>query len=343
MSRIFFLDLEPSAIEDLMRAWGENQYRAGQLMTWVYQKKVDSFARCSDIGRPLQERLLKEVSLHSFTLIGKDGPARDGTVRYNFNTHDGLKTAAVFLPSKDRNSVCISTQVGCAVGCGFCATGRMKFKRNLSRGEILEQVLRVEHDMGRKISGVLLMGMGEPLHNLENVVSAVRAMIDFRELAIGRRHVILSTSGIVPQLRKLADENTGIRLALSLHSADNRIRQKIVPTIVSPVNEILAAALYFSRKNRSKLTIEYTLVAGMNDTLASVQGLAKLILDIARPKDDIQVNLIPCNRTKARGWAAPSEAASQRFKSYLEKHGILTIVRVPKGVDIGAGCGQLGI
>jgi 23S rRNA (adenine2503-C2)-methyltransferase len=343
MTRRYILDLDQTALEDVLRGWGEKPYRARQLLTWIYRKQVDSFARCSDIGRPLQERLLREFALYSFTLLGKEGPARDGTVRYNFRTHDGFVIAAVFLPSRDRNSVCISTQAGCPVGCVFCATGRMRFKRNLSRGEILEQILRIENDSGRRIGSVLLMGMGEPLLNCDNVVSAVRAMVDFRELALGRRHIILSTSGIVAQMRRLADEKLGIRLAVSLHAADDRLRRRLVPTATASVNDILEAGLYYSRKNRSKLTVEYTLVAGVNDTLQAVQKLVKLLQSHTRPKDEIQINLIPCNRTAARAAESPEEAAVARFQNYLEKHGILALVREAKGVDIGAGCGQLGV
>jgi 23S rRNA (adenine2503-C2)-methyltransferase len=343
MKKRHFLDYTPSEIEKIMCEWGESAFRARQVVEWVYVKKIDSFERAANLPKPLRERLDAEFVISTLTIAKKEASRRDGTVRYNFTTADNFGIAAVFLPKKERHSVCISTQVGCAMECAFCVTGSMKFKRNLTRGEMLEQIIRIERDSGQKISGVLLMGMGEPLLNYDNVVKAIDAILDFRQLGIGRRHVTLSTVGIVPEIRKLAEQKAGVRLALSLHAVDPKVRRKLLPRVPFSAEEILEAGLYYSRTNRARLTVEYTLVAGLNDTLPAVQKFVELITEHAKPKDNIQINLIPCNGATVHRWNSPSVETIQRFQRYLDKHGILSTVREPKGADIGAGCGQLGV
>ena len=344
MNKKYILDYEVSEIEKEILAMGQDRFRVNQVIEWIYKKKVDSFAKCTNLPAAFRREIENIYTLRSLTLLDTKVSAKDGTERFHFQAADGSEVLAVYLPGKDRNSVCISTQVGCPIGCSFCFSGKIKFKRNLSRGEILEQILQVENKKGISVNGVLFMGMGEPLLNYENVVSALKSLMAFREFGMGRRHITVSTVGLVPQIRKLAEENLGVRLALSLHAPDDQIRRKVVTErIPFTVNEILKAGLYFSRKNNSRLTIEYILIYGVNDSLASAKKFVKLVERATKPKDDIQVNLIPFNDTENKKLSTPHDEAIQRFKNFLNRNGVLAMIRQARGADIGSACGQLGI
>jgi len=342
MSKTFFLDLEPPLLEEYIVKNGFSRYRASQITKWVYKKRVRSFTDCSDLPLDLQKNLEERFLLRSFRKKDKKASKLDSSVKYAFESYDGFVVNTVFLPQKDRNSVCLSAQIGCPIGCSFCASGRVKFRRNLTRGEILEQVIRIEEDRGIKLDSILFMGMGEPLLNYQNVVSSIKSFADENQFGYSRRHIIISTVGIVPQIRKLAEEKIGVRLALSLHSPDDNIREKIVPEEVPySVKEILKAGINCSRDTKSRLTIEYVLIPGINDNLASARKLLKLIQRGTVYKDQIQVNLIPYNPTGLKDTKTPAKENVQEFKDYLLRHKLLTIVREPRGTDIGAACGQL--
>ena len=344
MDKKYILNYEIADIEKQFLAAGQDRFRVNQVLEWAYKKKVDSFDKCTNLPASFRTELANTYSLRELKLSDVKASKKDGTERFHFKAADGLDIFTVYLPGKDRNSICISSQVGCPVGCAFCFSGKVKFKRNLTRGEILEQILQVENKKGININSVLFMGMGEPLLNYDNVVSALKALTDFREFGMGRRHITVSTVGFVPQIRKLADEILGIRLALSLHAPDDEIRNKLVTErIPYTVNEILKAGLYFSRKNSSRLTIEYILIAKVNDTMASAKKFVKLLERASKPKDEIQVNLIPFNDTENVKFHMPSGEAMQRFKNFLNKNGVLAMIRNPRGADIGSACGQLGI
>ncbi len=339
-----FLDLDLPAIEKELADAGYPKYRAKQLVEWVYQKRIRSFADCRNIPEDMRKTLDAKFVLRSLTPARKDASSLDRTVRYTFRTADGHAVYAVCLPSKERHSVCVSTQAGCPIGCKFCASGRVPFRRHLTRGEMLEQIIQAGELSGRSITGVLLMGMGEPLLNYDNVVSALRAIVDFRHLGIGRRHVTVSTVGLVPAIRKLAEEKIGVRLALSLHAPDDGVRRRFIPeTVPHSVIDIMQAGMYYCRTNNARLTIEYILVPEVNDTLDCAKRLIKLLHNTTSPSDEVQVNLIPCNETGERKWRAPTVEEIGRFKNYLVQHEVLVNVRTPKGADIGAACGQLGV
>lgn len=344
MTKTYLLDLTPEEIEKLLVSWGHSAFRGRQVVKWLYEKRVDSFDSCTDMPKGLREELSKKAAARTLTLDTRELSCLDGTIRYQFLTHDGFRIPTVFLPSRDRNSVCISTQIGCPIGCTFCASGRVKFRRNLSAGEIVEQILQAEHETGRRITGVLFMGMGEPLMNYDNTVAALKAITGFRQLGIGRRHITVSTSGVVPNIRKLADETMGVRLALSLHAPDDATRHRFIPDkLPYSVIDILQAGLYYSRKTNSRLTLEYNLVGEVNDSVKAAETFAKLINTAARLKDEVQVNLIPCNPTDRSKFDPPVEEHINRFKNILLKHDILVNIREAKGADIGAACGQLGV
>jgi 23S rRNA (adenine2503-C2)-methyltransferase len=284
-----------------------------------------------------------KYSLYGLSLAKKTISKKDGSIRYDFKTSDDLAVSAVFLPRGDKNSICISTQSGCPVGCYFCATGRNAFGRNLTRGEIIEQILRVRQDTGKGIDGVLLMGMGEPLLNYDNVVAALHVITDTNHLGLGRRHITLSTVGIVPRIKELSELHTTVRLAISLHAPDDETRRKIIPSKVPyTTKEILNAGLEYAKRTKSHLTIEYILINGINDTQEHASKLIELFEDCAADPAIMKINLIPFNPVEKSSWKKPTQKAIELFESYLLRRGYTVIIREPKGLDIGAACGQLG-
>ena len=336
-------DLTPGEIAEFCGQNGIAGYRSRQILQWMYRRKADGFDDFNDLPQDVRGLLKGAFRLRALDFTAAQRSALDGTIRYNFTTADGYSVQAVFLPQGGRNSVCISTQVGCPVGCYFCASGRVKFVRNLTRGEMLEQIIQVTSRSSKKISGVLLMGMGEPLLNYDNVASALSAIVNEEELGIGRRHVTVSTAGFVPQIEKLAASGAGVRLAVSLHAPDDATRKKLVPaTVPYTVAEIVSAGLGYSRATGSRLTIEYILAAGVNDTLQSAQELVKLLQGHMKKNEDLQINIIACNPVDKSAFGSPSKKSVDIFRNILSRHGLVAIVRQPRGKDIRAACGQLG-
>ena len=344
MEKDCFLDLAHEQVEQLLSALDEKKFHAVQLLKWVYNEKVDVFSDCTDLSLQLREKLAGRFILRKLALKAKRTSKLDNTVRYTFATHDKLSFQTVLLPQKNRISICLSTQIGCNIKCSFCASGKHKFVRNLSSGEILEQIVFIQKDAGIKIDSVLFMGMGEPLLNYDNVVKAIKILVDTRYFSLSRRHIVISTIGFVPEINKLSKEKLGVRLALSLHAPDDDTRRKLISHRVPySVNEILQAGLEYSRINKSRLTIEYVLITGINDDIDSAKKLAFLIKRSIIRTDKIQINLIPCNPTETSIKKIPDIVTVQMFKNYLMKENLLTIIRQSRGIDIGAACGQLTV
>ncbi|MDR1941483.1 MAG: 23S rRNA (adenine(2503)-C(2))-methyltransferase RlmN, partial [Endomicrobium sp.] len=250
---------------------------------------------------------------------------------------------AVFLPSNGKNSVCISSQIGCPVSCAFCSSGQVKLARNLTRGEIIEQILQIENDVKEKISGVLFMGMGEPTLNFNNVTSVIKSLLSSKEFGIGKRHITLSSVGIVPAIKKLADDNYGIRLALSIHAVDEEIRKKLIPDNFGfLIEDILKAGKYYLKNTNSRLTIEYILVKNINDSTADAHKLTRLLRRHSLLNSDVSVNLIPFNPVSQTSFLAPNQERVEKFKNILKLNGLTVNIRQAKGADISAACGQLG-
>ena len=239
--------------------------------------------------------------------------------------------------------MCISSQIGCPVMCAFCSSGKVKLTRNLSRGEILEQILQIENDTKERVSGVLFMGMGEPTLNLNNITSVLNSLLSSKEFGIGKRHITLSSVGVVPAIKKLADDNFGIRLALSLHAVDEKQRKKLIPNNFGfKIEDILNAGKYYLKKTKSRLTIEYILVKGINDTAADAHKLTRLLRHHELLNPDVQVNLIPFNHVTDTQFKTPEHEAIQKFKNILKLNRITVNIRQARGADISAACGQLG-
>jgi 23S rRNA (adenine2503-C2)-methyltransferase len=266
----------------------------------------------------------------------------DGTTRYFFKTWDGKIFSCVYLPFEDRVSLCLSTQVGCAWGCVFCASGLVTFDRNLSPAEILDQILLVEEASGKKIDSLLFMGMGEPLANYNSLVASLQMIRSNVALGFGSRHVTVSTCGLAPQIEKLADDAPKVNLAISLHAATDELRKKLLPKSSKwSIKELLAATKSYSMKTGARVTFEYIVLEGVNDTEQDAKRLANLIRKLAE-HGDYWVNLIAYNPVPGLPYRRPQDEAIEKFKEILTDRHVPVRLRKPQGVDIGAGCGQLG-
>jgi 23S rRNA (adenine2503-C2)-methyltransferase len=337
-------DLTLPELETWFATRGEPAYRAAQALHWLYQKRNDRFQEMSDLSEKLRTELSLEFKLEPLRCIRASG-SRDTTQKFLFALRDNSFIESVLIPaspalygsSSDRKTICISTQVGCAYGCKFCASGLEGWTRNLEPGEIVEQVLRVESLSGEKINNIVFMGMGEPLANYENLLRAIEIIRAPWGVGIGARHITVSTSGLVPRIRDLADQPLQIRLAISLHGATDEVRQQIMPINRRfNVATLIDACAYYCEKKGQRITFEYILIEQVNDQLDQAMELAKLARRL-----DAKVNLIPYNTVQGLSWQRPSRARQQVFLRALRMNGVDATIRREKGHDIDAACGQL--
>ncbi|GMO65710.1 MAG: 23S rRNA (adenine(2503)-C(2))-methyltransferase RlmN [Endomicrobiia bacterium] len=339
----YVLDMTDSQFKVAAKSIIDKDYRLTQVTKWVYGKKSDSFENFTNLPKGIRERLDKRFLLRALKIVNKEKSKIDDTIKYTFQTLDKKYIFAVFLSVNGRNSVCISSQIGCPVMCAFCYSGKIKFTRNLSRGEIIEQVLQIENDIGKRITGVLFMGMGEPMLNFVNTVFVLNSLLSDKEFGIGKRHITVSSIGIVPTIKKLADKNLGIRLALSLHAVDDKLRERLVSNNFGfGIEDILNAGKYYIKRTNSHLTIEYTLLKGINNSMADAHKLARLLKRHELVNSNVNVNLIPFNSLVNVKFQPPEHDSVQKFENILRFSRITVNIRQPKGVDISAACGQLG-
>jgi 23S rRNA (adenine2503-C2)-methyltransferase len=356
------IDIKSQTREELeaqFKNWQQPSYRLNQLLEWLYVHRVSSWNEMTNLPKALRELLQERYSLTALELARKQG-SRDTTQKFLWKLRDGAFIESVLIPANpalygeasDRHTLCVSTQVGCAYGCRFCASGLEGWKRNLGVEEIVEQVLAVERwnvkesqppgssalPAGeRLVSNLVIMGMGEPLANYDNLLSALRILNAPWGGGIGARKITISTSGLVPQIRKLADDPLQFRLAISLHGATDEVRDKIMPVNRKyPVRELAAACEYYQQKKGRMLTFEYILIAGVNDGNEQVKPLAALARRL-----NAKINLIPYNTVEGLPWARPSEEAQEGFLRGLEREKVTATLRREKGHDIDAACGQL--
>jgi 23S rRNA (adenine2503-C2)-methyltransferase len=337
------LGMDRTDLEDFFASIGEKKFRATQLMKWIHQLGVVDFQEMNNLSKDLRNRLAESSCIQNLH-VAQDLISKDGTRKWLLQLHDGNHIEAVFIPEDDRGTLCVSSQVGCALDCSFCSTGRQGFNRNLSSAEIISQVwlaahlLEEEKKPGRKITNVVMMGMGEPLLNFDNVVSAVRIMMDDFAYGLSKRRVTVSTAGVVPAMDRLGD-TLDMRLAVSLHATNDELRNKLVPVNNKyPLKELMAACRRFIDKQntRSRITFEYVMLDGVNDRPEHARELIKLLKGIPT-----LVNLIPFNPFQESGYATSSRQAVLRFRDILHNAGITTVVRRTRGEDIDAACGQL--
>jgi 23S rRNA (adenine2503-C2)-methyltransferase len=339
----YLLDFTLNQLRAELKTLVGQEYRVNQVIEWIYKKKVSSFDKFTNLPKDLRIKLNEKFVLRNLRIMKKESSLIDGTIRYTFQTSDKKIFFAVFLTENGRTSACISSQIGCPVSCAFCSSGKAKFVRNLSRGEIIEQVLQIENDTQEKISGILFMGMGEPSLNFNIVSQSIESFLSKKEFYIGKRHITLSTVGSIPAIKELAENNYGIRLAISLHSVDDKQRKKIIPNNFNfTILNILNAGKNYLKKTNSRLTIEYILIKNLNDSSLYAHKLARLLKQNDLINFQTQVNIIPFNSVKGINFQPPAQETIEKFKSILKFNSITVNIRKAKGSDIGAACGQLG-
>jgi len=324
-------------MEGLVSSLGERPFRAKQLMKWIYEKGAESFAQMTDLSKGLQERL-KEVSyIGGMRLVQRVDSPLDEATKFLFALEDGEKIETVLIREAGRRTICLSTQVGCPLGCRFCATGKIGLRRNLTAGEIVGQVIEVERSSGERPTNLVLMGMGEPLLNYREVIKSLGIFNSSLGLGMGARRITISTAGLVPQIEKLAKERIKANLAISLNATTNQLRDWLMPINKRyPLPEVLFAARRFAQIRKRRVTFEYLLIAGVNDSFDDANRLAKLVKGIP-----CKINLIPYNPIAKTKFRRPDPQRVEFFKRWLYPLTPTVTLRESKGQDIGAACGQL--
>lgn len=336
--------LNADQLLDWFERHGEPAFRAGQVLDWVWKKKVDSIEAMSNLPAALRKKLATDFRLSPLEHSQTQG-SQDTTRKLLFRLHDGRYVESVLIPANpalygsgsDRRTLCVSSQVGCAYGCKFCASGLAGFSRNLDAGEIAGQVLAAEQLTGERIDNLVFMGMGEPMANFESLMSAIELITGPETLHLGARHLTISTSGLVPQIHQLADHPQQIRLAISLHGATDEVRERIMPINRKwPLAELFCALEYWNSRKKQKLTLEYILIEGINDALEQAEILSRHARRLRA-----KINLIPYNTVEGLDWKRPSEEHCMAFRNILRDAGVSATLRLEKGHDIDAACGQL--
>jgi 23S rRNA (adenine2503-C2)-methyltransferase len=337
-------DLAPAELDALLAQMGEPRYRARQVFHWLHGRMATRWEQMSDLPAGLRARLAERLDADAGEVVA-DQRSTDGTRKLLIRLRDGERIETVGIPARDgRLTVCVSTQAGCALACGFCATGEMGLTRNLTPGEIVAQVYRFATPHARPeergVTNVVYMGMGEPLHNYAATVASVRLLAEPVGMGMSERRITVSTSGLVPQIRRLAKERLDVRLAVSLHAPNDAVREAIMPIARRwPLRELLAAARDFAGATDRRVSFEYVMLAGVNDRPEHAAELARTLRG-ALPKPLLHVNLIPYNPTAAV-FTGSSPAAIDRFAAVLHEQGVRVTVRASRGRDIAAACGQL--
>lgn len=333
-------DIKSMTLEEVtveMTALEEKSFRAKQLYDWLHVKLAESFDDMSTLSKDLRQKLKDNYSLTALQTAGERISAIDGTRKYLFRLEDGNVIESVWMQYHHGNSVCISSQVGCRMGCRFCASTLDGMERNLRPSEMLDQIYRIQTITGERVSNIVVMGSGEPMDNYDNVVRFIRLISSDKGLNISQRNLTISTCGIVPGIRKFAEEGLQVTLALSLHAPNDEMRKTLMPIANSfKLKDVLEACHYYFEKTGRRLTFEYSLVKGVNDNLEEAKALTELIKD-----QHGHVNLIPVNPIEERDYVQSDKKAIEQFKNYLERHGINATVRREMGRDIGGACGQL--
>lgn len=325
-------------IEALLGGWGEPGYRARQIFAGIYRRGLQSWEAFTDLGKPLRVKLASGFKIE-YPRIAQTFLSKDGTRRYLLEVSPGQRIEAVFIPEEKRDTFCISTQVGCAVECLFCVTGKLPMRRNLTTAEIIGQVLALQKDRGSvgKRLNIVIMGMGEPLHNYDNVMKSLRILTDSKGMDLSPRRITLSTSGVVPEILRLATEPVIPNLAISLNATTDEVRDVLIPINRKwNIATLLNCCREFPLARRRRITIEYVLIDGVNDSPEDARRLVKLLSGLKK-----KVNLIPLNTDPWVPLNTPSEERIAVFRRILTDHDITAHVRKPRGDDISAACGML--
>ena len=323
-------------LKEEVKNLGEKPFRAEQIFKWLYEDKVLSFDDMTNLSIDLRNKLKEIYEIKQFNILKKQ-ESSDGTKKYLFDVLDGNAIETVLMQYHHGYSICVSSQIGCKMGCKFCASTGIPFIRNLSSGEIIEQIMAVERDENIRISNVVFMGIGEPLDNYDNVVKAIHLINNPKCLNIGARHISISTSGLVPKIYKLAEENIQCTLSISLHATTNEQRSKMMPVNNTyHIEELLQACKDYIEKTNRRISFEYALAKENNDNLEDAKKLVKLLKGML-----CHVNLIPINKIENGEFTKSSNENIIKFRDYLNEHGIVATIRRELGSDIDAACGQL--
>lgn len=333
-------DIRSFTLEELkveMEALGEKAFRAKQVYEWIHVKLVDSFEEMTNLSKGLREKLDAAYRIPCVKMLERQISKLDETNKFLFQLEDGHVVESVLMRYKHGNSVCVSSQVGCRMGCKFCASTIGGLERNLLPSEMLGEIYQIQKILGERVSNIVVMGTGEPLDNYDNFVKFVRLLTDEHGLNLSQRNVTVSTCGIVPNMRRLAEEQLQITLALSLHGSTQEKRKTLMPIANKyELSEVLEACDYYFEKTGRRITFEYSLVSGVNDRDEDVREL----IGILKPRN-CHLNLIPVNPIKERDFQKPSRKSAEEFKNKLEKNGINVTIRREMGSDIDGACGQL--
>ncbi|MDX1664120.1 MAG: 23S rRNA (adenine(2503)-C(2))-methyltransferase RlmN [Candidatus Promineifilaceae bacterium] len=338
--KINLYDQSLEELERLVVELGEPKFRARQLWTWLYKHYAASFEEMTSLPKAFREQLAERATLDVLAPVSELKSSDGQTMKALFQLPDGQLIETVRMDYENRHTLCISTQAGCAMGCVFCATGQMGFFRHLSDGEIVAQVIHFARQLAAeegRVTNIVMMGMGEPLHNYDNTLEAVERLTDEEGLNLGARRITISTVGLVPAIRRFADEERQVGLAVSLHAATDEERDKLIPINRRwDVDELMAAIHYYIEKTGRRVTIEWALIEGENDTLEQARRLGQLLEGML-----VHVNLIPLNPTEGYGGSPSNRVRVDAFQAELARYGVSSTVRVRRGIDIQAGCGQL--
>ena len=323
-------------LKDELEQLGEKKYRAEQIFKWIYVDKVKEFDEMTNLSIELREKLKKEYTMCNFNIL-KLQESSDGTKKYLFDVLDGNAIETVLMQYHHGKTICVSSQIGCKMGCKFCASTGIKFVRSLTAGEIVEQIIAVEQNIGDKISNIVFMGIGEPFDNYDNVMKAIKIINNQKGLNIGARHISISTSGLVPMIYKFADEKLQCTLSISLHATNDEKRSDMMPINNRyNISELMKACRYYIKKTNKRISFEYALAKDSNDNIDDAKELVKLLKGML-----CHVNLIPINNIENGVYLKSSNENIIKFRDYLNEKGIVATIRRELGSDIDAACGQL--
>lgn len=332
-------NIKDNTLEELkeeLKRIGEKSFRAEQIFHWLYQEKVKSFEEMTNLSISLREKLKQQYTMGNYPILKKQ-ESIDGTKKYLFDVLDGNAIETVLMKYHHGNTICVSSQIGCKMGCKFCASTGIPFVRNLTAGEIIEQIVAVEQDTKERVSNIVFMGIGEPLDNYENVIKAIRIINHPKGLNIGARHISISTSGLVPKIYDLAKENIPCTLSISLHATSNEKRNAMMPVNNRyPIEELLQACKDYIAVTNRRISFEYALAKDNNDNLEDAKELVKRLKGML-----CHVNLIPINKIENGTFTKSTNENIMKFRDYLNDHGIVATIRRELGSDIDAACGQL--
>ena len=338
------LGLTKDDLVEIFKQHDEKPYRVNQVLEWIYKHHASSIDDMTNLSQPIREKLKEQFRFKTLSKVTVQG-SDDTTRKFLFKLHDGRYVETVLIPASkglygdkaDRLTACVSSQVGCAYGCKFCASGLAGLTRNLTADEIVGQLMAVEEISGKKINNIVFMGMGEPLANIKNLEKALDIITGHWGMNIGARHITVSTSGLAPMIKKLADRPQQIRLAISLHGATDDVRDKIMPVNSKwNIDALFESLHYYKEKSNKRLTLEYILIKGINDSLEQARILAKRAKSLKA-----LVNVIPYNTVEGLDWKRPDDEHCYKFRNTVRDTGVVTTMRIEKGHDIDAACGQL--